>query len=107
MSSLLYGVSAADPITYLLEAIRMNATRRAQARILSAIAGVWLLSACSNDSDGIPENGNADSGLDTALATLSRDNIQSSLNYLAITWEKVRRSTATAYITVCTTTRSG
>ena len=59
----------------------MNATRRAW--ILLAIASVALLSACSKDSNGIPENGNAESGLDTALATISRENIQASLNYLA------------------------
>ena len=59
----------------------MNATRRTW--ILLAIASVALLSACSKDSNGIPENGNAESGLDTALATISRENIQASLNYLA------------------------
>ena len=61
----------------------MNATRQVQTRILMAIATLCLLSACSKDSDRIPDNGNAEGGLDTALATISRDNIQSSLNYLA------------------------
>lgn len=61
----------------------MNATRQVQTQILMAIATLCLLSACSKDSDRIPDHGNADSGLDTALATISRDNIQSLLNYLA------------------------
>ncbi len=61
----------------------MRATRRVPTRILMALASVSLLSACSADSGGLPENGGAESGLETALATISRDNIQSSLNYLA------------------------
>ena len=61
----------------------MNATRQVHIRIFLAIAIVWLLSTCTKDSNGIPEGGNAEYGLDTALATISRDNIQSSINYLA------------------------
>jgi Zn-dependent M28 family amino/carboxypeptidase len=52
-------------------------------RILMAIASVSLLSGCSKAPEGITENGHAESGLDTALATVSRANIQSSLDYLA------------------------
>ena len=66
-----------------MDTIGMNATRQVQTRILIAIASVSLLFACSNDPNGIPENGNPESDLDTALATISRDNIQPSLNYLA------------------------
>lgn len=51
----------------------MNATRQVHTRILMAIASVSLLAACSKDSNEI----------DIVLATISRDNIQSSLNYLA------------------------
>ena len=61
----------------------MNATRHVQMPILIAVASILFLGACTNDSNGIPEYGNADSGLDTALAAISRDNIQSTLNYLA------------------------
>ena len=61
----------------------MNVTRHVQTRILIAIASVSLLFACSKDSNGIPETGDSESDLDTALATISRDNIQSILNYLA------------------------
>ena len=61
----------------------MNVTRLVQTRILIAIASVSLLFACSKDSNGIPETGDSESDLDTALATISRDNIQSILNYLA------------------------
>jgi len=46
-------------------------------------ASVLLLFACSKDSNEIPENGGADTGLDIALAIISRKNIQSSLNYLS------------------------
>jgi Zn-dependent M28 family amino/carboxypeptidase len=51
--------------------------------MLIAMASVLLLFACSKDPHEVPGNGNEQSGLDTALATISRDNIQSSLNYLA------------------------
>ncbi len=60
----------------------MNVTRQAQLRLLIALGSV-LLYACSNDSDEIPEHAATEIGLDAALATISRDNIQSSLNYLA------------------------
>ena len=61
----------------------MNVARHVQIRILIAIASVSLLSACTGDSSGVPENASEASGIETALATISRDNIQSSLNYLA------------------------
>ncbi len=51
--------------------------------LLIAIASVLLLFACSKDSKEIPESGSAETGLDIALAIISRENIQSSLNYLA------------------------
>jgi len=61
----------------------MNVTRQIQMRTLITMANVLLLFACSKVSNKIPENGNAESGFDTALASISRDNIQSSINYLA------------------------
>ncbi len=61
----------------------MNVTRQVQTPLLIAIASVLLLFACSKDSHEIPESGSAETGLDIALATISRANIQSSLNYLA------------------------
>jgi hypothetical protein len=61
----------------------MNVTRRVQTPLLIAIASVLSLFACSKDSNEIPENGSAETGLDIALAIISRENIQSSLNYLA------------------------
>lgn len=61
----------------------MRATRQVPTRILMAITSVSLLSACSAGSTGIAENGDAESGLDTALAAVSRDNIQASIDYLA------------------------
>lgn len=61
----------------------MNATRHVQTRVLIATASVLLLFGCSGDSNDFYEIGSAESGLDAALATISRENIQSSLNYLA------------------------
>jgi Zn-dependent M28 family amino/carboxypeptidase len=61
----------------------MNVTRHVQKRTLIVIASFSLLSACTGDSSGVPENGSAASGIETALATISRDNIQSALDYLA------------------------
>lgn len=61
----------------------MNVTRQVQTRILIAMASILLLFACSKDSNEIPGIGSAEIGLETALATISRDNIQASLNYLA------------------------
>jgi Zn-dependent M28 family amino/carboxypeptidase len=61
----------------------MNVTRHAQKRTLIVIASFSLLSACTGDSSGVPENGSAASGIETALATISHDNIQSALDYLA------------------------
>ncbi len=72
----------------------MKARRRDQTQILIAMASVSLLFACSNDPNAIPENGSGDTGLDTALASISRDNIQSSLDYLAAD-EREGRMTAT------------
>ena len=50
----------------------MNVTREVQTPLLIAIASVLLLFACSKDSNEIPENGSAETGLDIALATISR-----------------------------------
>jgi len=61
----------------------MSYVRQGQARMLIAMASVLLLFGCSRDSNEIHETSSADSGLDAALATVSRENIQSSLNYLA------------------------
>jgi len=61
----------------------MKATRRVHTRILVAIASVSLLSGCSRASNGIPDDASARTALDAALATVSRDDIQSSLDYLA------------------------
>ena len=61
----------------------MNVTRQIQMRTLITMASILLLFACSKVSNKIPENGSAESGFDTALASISRDNIQSSINYLA------------------------
>ncbi len=61
----------------------MNVTRPVQTRMLIAMASVLLLFGCSKDSNDISENGRAEIGLDTALATISRNNIQLALNYLA------------------------
>ncbi len=61
----------------------MNVTRQIQMRTLITMASILLLFACSKVSNKIPENGSAESGFDTALAAISRDNIQSSINYLA------------------------
>ena len=61
----------------------MIASRRAQIRVLTVVASVSLLFGCSQDSNEAPGIGNAQSALDTALATISRDKIQESLNYLA------------------------
>ena len=61
----------------------MNFTRQIQMRTLITMANVLLLFACSKVSNRISENGSAESGFDTALASISRDNIQSSINYLA------------------------
>ena len=61
----------------------MNVTRQVQTPLLIAIASVSLLFACSKDSNEIPENGSAENSLDIALAIISRENIQSSLTYLA------------------------
>ena len=48
-----------------------------------ATASVLLLFGCATDWNVIPENGSAAMSLDTVLATISRNNIQSSLNFLA------------------------
>ena len=61
----------------------MNVTRQIQMRTLITMASILLLFACSKVSNKIPENGSAESGFDTALASISSDNIQSSINYLA------------------------
>jgi len=61
----------------------MRATRQVPTRLLLAVASVALLSACSADSSGRAASGDAESGLDTALAAVSRDHIQSSIDYLA------------------------
>ncbi len=61
----------------------MKVTRPVQTRLLIAMASVLLLFGCSKDANEIPEQGRAAIGLDTALASISRDNIESSLNYLA------------------------
>ena len=60
----------------------MTVTRHIQPRILIALSSV-LLFACAEDSNEIPEDGTTAIGLDAALATISRDNIQSIVNYLA------------------------
>lgn len=61
----------------------MKATPLIQRRILIAIVSVLLLSACSKGSTERPETGTANIDLDIALASISRENILSSLNYLA------------------------
>ena len=61
----------------------MKVTRQIQMRTLITMASVLLFFACSKVSNKIPENGSEKSGFDTALASISRDNIQSSINYLA------------------------
>lgn len=61
----------------------MNVTRQIQTPLLHAIASVLLLFACSKDLNEMPENGNAETGLDHALATMSRENMRSPLSYLA------------------------
>ena len=61
----------------------MNVTRQIQMRTLITMVSVLLLFACSKVSNKIPENGSKKNGFDTALASISRDNIQSSINYLA------------------------
>ena len=61
----------------------MNITRQVQTHILIATASVLLLFGCSNDSNEISESGSLEVDLEFALATVSRENIQSSINYLA------------------------
>ncbi len=61
----------------------MNVIRQVQTLLLIATASVLSLFACSKDSTEIPEYSGAEAGLDDALATISRENIQVSLNYLA------------------------
>ena len=56
----------------------MTATRKMQTGLLIAVAFVLSLSACRAAADGPSEM-----DLEAALASISRDNIQSSLNYLA------------------------
>ena len=57
-------------------------TPRVQTRLLTAITSAFLLFACS-DSNGNSDGDRSDTALDAALATISRDGIQSSLDYLA------------------------
>jgi len=52
-------------------------------RISITIASVLLLSECSKVSNETPENSGAEISLYAALANISHENIQSSLNYLA------------------------
>ena len=61
----------------------MTVIRQVQTPILIAIVSFLLLSACSDESTYSSKDGSAKIGLETALATVSRENIQSSLNYLA------------------------
>ena len=61
----------------------MNVRRRVRMPILIIIVGVLLLLAGSRDSKAVSENGGAEIALETALAGISREHMQSSLNYLA------------------------
>lgn len=61
----------------------MNAMQQSRLRILAAMAALLLLTACQDDVDEVAGNRSAEDVLDTALATISRDNIQSIVNYLA------------------------
>ena len=51
--------------------------------ILTAALCAYLLTACSRDSGSGLENSSAEADLNSVLAAISADNIQSSLNYLA------------------------
>jgi hypothetical protein len=61
----------------------MNSMRSPRARLVTAIVTVSLLLACSGDSNGTSDDGRSEDGLDAVLATISRENIQSSLTFLA------------------------
>ena len=61
----------------------MHATHHMQSKLLTVIASLSLSFACSDDTNEITEIGNSEISLDAALATISTDKIQSTVNYLA------------------------
>ena len=61
----------------------MNVTQQDQMRLLVAMASVLLLFGCSKDSNDSSAGGSVDIDLESALASISRDNIQSHVNFLA------------------------
>jgi len=62
---------------------RMSITRKTPIRSVAVMASALLLFACGEDTDEVSATDVAETDLDTALAGISRDNIQSHLDYLA------------------------
>ena len=61
----------------------MNVTGKVHTRLLIAIAGAYLLAGCSKEAQETTATGPVVVDLDAVLATISQDNIQASLDYLA------------------------
>ena len=61
----------------------MNVTGKVHTRLLVAIASACLLAGCSEEVQESTEIGPVDVDLDAVLATISQDEIQASLDYLA------------------------
>jgi Zn-dependent M28 family amino/carboxypeptidase len=61
----------------------MNLFRSASARLFIVMMSMLLMLACSEDSNKVSDSAAADVDLDAALAGISRDSIQSHLDYLA------------------------
>ncbi len=57
--------------------------KQIQAQMLIAMTSIFMLFACSKDSSNNAKDGGAEINLDAALAGISRDRIQSHLNFLA------------------------
>lgn len=66
-----------------MSARQMNATRQMHKRMFVVMTSALLLFACSKDSHDSSASDRVDVDLDIALAGISRDKIQSHLNFLS------------------------
>ena len=80
-----------------MSARQMNATRQMHKRMFVVMTSALLLFACSRDSHDSSASDRVDVDLDIALAGISRDKIQSHLNFLAADEREGRKTGSDGY----------
>ena len=86
-----------NSVEHGMSARQMNTSRQAPKRMLVVMTSALLLFACSKDSNDSPASDSVDVDLDIALAGISREKIQSHLNFLAADERKGRKTGSDGY----------